>query len=517
MDKYNYNPHLYANTYEFLNDIVEKYSERSAIRWMEQGIYKAKSYCDMMEDINSFVMQMEERKLVQRHIALVGKPSYAWIIGFLAILYSGSVAVPLNGLLPVENIKKDMAFADASAVIIGDIDIQIREEICLGSDIPCIDLDEMMAKKAERKKEEYAKVDTDALACIMFTTGTTGARKGVMLSQQNLMAGATQAAAVSDVRKYNSALATLPNYHILELSGTYLSGLYFGCELFLGKEIKYFSRNLKNEKPEIMEVVPLFLQVMEKKIRRAIKKKGERKFYLATLICRGLLKLGINAYTKVFWGIYEELGSNIKTFIVGGAFLSSETVSFFAKFGISVLQGYGMTETTGAVTCNRDYDINAKSVGRAMPFSEVRIKEGEVQVKGKNVMLGYYKEPELTKEAFDEGWLCTGDLGYIDEKGFLYLTGRKKNLIILSDGENVSPEMWEETIKSKCEDINDIIVFEQENKIMAKIYSESGEEGEIRKIIESFNTSIPYAQRIQKVIFNREPLPRTATGKLKRD
>lgn len=516
MKKYDYNPKLYGNTYEYLHDVVRRYANRNAFRWKEQGTYRTKTYEEVMEDVQAFSLQLEKRGLVGEHIALIGEASYAWVVGFLAILYTGSVVVPLNYTMPSQEVKDDILFSDAKAILIGDTDIQLQKDILGMPDIVGIQLQDMLTDVVEKETKNYALISPNSLACIIFTTGTTGKRKGVMLSQQNLMAGATQAAAVTDVRQYKRALATLPNYHVLELSATYLSAMYSGVELYFGKDVKYFAKNLKKEMPEIIQVVPLFLQIIEKKIKNGIKSVGVRKFNFAVNICKIASYIKVDLYKKLLGSIYAELGGELKTFVVGGAFLSSETVCFFQKIGIKVLQGYGMTETVGAVSCNREYEINAKSIGTPMPFSELRIKDGEVQVRGKNVMLGYYKEPELTREAFDEGWLKTGDLGYMDEKGFLYLTGRKKNLIILSDGENINPEMFEEEIQDRCEDISEIMVFQQDNKIMAAIYSESGKQSDIHDAIDVFNKTVPYSQRIQDVIFSVTPLPRTGNGKLKR-
>ena len=517
MKKYDYSPKLYGNIYEYLHDVVCRYANRNAYRWKEQDTYKTKTYEDLMGDVQAFSLQLERRELIGQHIALIGEASYVWVIGFLAILYTGSVVVPLNYVMPSQDVKEDLLFSDAKAVLIGDVDIQLKKDITEFSDIACIQLDDMMTAVTEKETKNYASVCADSLACIIFTTGTTGKRKGVMLSQQNLMAGATQAAAVTDIRQYKRALATLPNYHVLELSATYLSSLYAGVELYLGKDVKYFAKNLKREKPEIIQVVPMFLQIMEKQIKVGIKSVGAKRFNFAVNVCKIASYFRVDIYKKLLGSIYAKLGGELKTFVVGGAFLSSETVCFFQKIGIKVLQGYGMTETVGAVSCNREYEINAKSVGTPMPFSELRIRNGEVQVRGKNVMLGYYKEPGLTREAFDEGWLRTGDLGYIDDNGFLYLTGRKKNLIILSDGENINPEMFEKEIQEMCIDISEIIVFQQDNKIMATIYSESGSRENIHDMIEIFNRTVPCSQRVQSVIFSDVPLPRTENGKLKRD
>lgn len=516
MKKYDYNPKLYRNTYEYLHDVVRRYANRNAFRWKEQGTYRTKTYEEVMRDVQAFSLQLKKRGLIGEHIALIGEASYAWVVGFLAILYTGSVVVPLNYTMSSQEVKDDILFSDAKAILIGDTDIQLQKDILGMPDIVGIQLQDMLTDAVEKETKSYALISPDSLACIIFTTGTTGKKKGVMLSQQNLMAGATQAAAVTDVRQYKRALATLPNYHVLEVSGSYLSAMYAGIELYLGKGVKYFSKNIKREKPEIMLVVPLFLQTMEKKIKTGIRNTGAKKFDFAATVCKIASWFRINLYKRLLKSIYAELGGEIRTFIVGGAFLSPETVRFFQKMGIKILQGYGMTETVGAVSCNREYEINAESIGISMPFSELRIKDGEVQVRGKNVMLGYYKEPELTREAFDEGWLKTGDLGYMDEKGFLYLTGRKKNLIILSDGENINPEMFEEEIQDRCADISEIMVFQQDNKIMAAIYSESGKQSDIHDAIDVFNKTVPYSQRIQDVIFSATPLPRTGNGKLKR-
>lgn len=516
MMKHDRVPQLYVNTYEYLHSISLKYSGRNALRWKEDDIYYVKTYQEMMDDIFAFAVQLEKRNLIKGHIALVGEVSYEWVVGFLAIIYTGSVAVPLNYMLSGEELIDDMIFADVDAALIGDMDAQTKLEVCSKSGIDFMEMNDMLLRDELVRMDDYSQVKADSLACIIFTTGTTGKKKGVMLSQQNLMAGATQVAATTDVRKQRKAIATLPAYHIFELTGTYLGGLYCGGELFLGRGVKYFARNIKNESPEIIEVVPLFLEAMKKKIEAAIEKRGKRKYYCAQALCKFLSGIGINVYRMIFHSIYDELGGAIKTFVVGGASLNPEIALFFNNIGIKVLPGYGLTETTGAITCNRDNNVNIKSVGKAMPFSELRIKDGEVQVRGKNVMLGYYKELELTKEVFDDGWFCTGDLGYMDEEGFLYLTGRKKNLIILSDGANINPEIWEEEIRSSCEAISEIIIFEQDNKVVTSIYAENEVREEAEKAIDRFNAKIPYAQRIQKIFFSDEPLPKTSTGKIKR-
>lgn len=382
--------------------------------------------------------------------------------------------------------------------------------------------------------------DIEKMSILLFTSGTTGTSKGVMLSQKNIIAVMKGIEPMLNVlTKHDSVMSVLPIHHTYEMSAGILAPMIYGCTVNISDGIKYVGKNIKQFKPTIMTLVPLFAQTLYKTVWKGIQKQGKEK--KVKLFSKLLRPLPVKTKRAAFKQILDGLGGEIRYFIVGGAALNPEIVDGFKAFGVHVSQGYGITECAPLISVIGLTDYNKASCGKLMPGVEIRIDKekegdtfGEVVVRGDNVMLGYYNAPELTKEVLSEdGWFRTGDYGYY-EKGYLYLTGRKKNIIIASNGKNVFPEEIEEYVES-INLVSEVVVVGREGKeagevnivaIVVPNYEEceaAGFHGDDEVIYEAIyaevmkvNKNLVNYKHINQVEIRKEPFEKTAAKKIKR-
>ncbi len=376
----------------------------------------------------------------------------------------------------------------------------------------------------------------DDVAAIIFTSGTTGTSKGVMLTHKNLAAATNACVDCTTFSLTSRMVSVLPMNHSYEVTCEHLALSRYGCTAFLNDSIKNVMRNFKNERPDSLILVPLFVETMHKKIWKEIEKKGlTKKVRVAIKLSAALRKIGIDIRRKLFAAILESFGGELRTIICGGAPLSKTYVRDFDAFGIEIQEGYGITECSPLLAVNRKGEVLPGSVGRTVLGVEVKIDckagetTGEILAKGDNVMLGYYENPEATAEAFTEdGFFKTGDIGYIDKKGHIFITGRKKNVIILSNGKNIFPEELEEHL-SHHEIIGECVVIGRktgaETVITAVIYpspehSDGKTKEEIAEAVQAAvtetNKSLPTFKHIGAHEIRDEEFEKTTTRKIKR-
>ncbi len=489
--------------FDNVKDLVEKvgdmykgdYVYTYRVNPRDKDIVKVK-YEEMRDDVRALATEFIARGYKGKHLALIGKLTYPWILVYWATLSIGSVLVPLDPEWTGEDLSDTATKADAAALFVGK-DIAEKGELIKNitgiNDLIILEGDEENTIKAlielGRKRIEEGDTsyfdttpDTECLSLLVFTSGTTGKGKGVMLSQKAVLSDLSDIIPYMDFQKHTIAL--LPPHHTYGSSVTILGQTSIGSEIYLSAGIKYIQKELKEQKPGHIVLVPLYLETFYRKIMANIKDQGKEKFVMnAIKVSNGLRKIGIDRRRTLFKAILEAFGGETKMVISGGAPISQEIMDFFDGIGISVLNGYGITECAPIIAVNHSKWVVPGSVGFPLNICDVRIDEpnedgeGEICVKGPNVMLGYYKDEETTKEAFTEdGYFRTGDYGKFDKNGALFITGRKKNLIILSNGKNVYPEEIETELAS-TPGVVDVIVYEgqskrgvENNRIVAEIY-----------------------------------------------
>ncbi|HHW23363.1 MAG TPA: AMP-binding protein [Clostridiaceae bacterium] len=471
-------------------NVAKKYPDRVAISYKKdphdsETVKVTYSQArDYIRDLGTELISMGFR---DKHVALIGESSYEWICSYFCLMSVGSVVVPVDKDLPVDDIAGIMSFAECEAVVYSPLvedkietiragGLQLKHYVCMGKTDKeyAVNINDLVRKGGERFKNgdnsyyDY-KIDPERLATIVFTSGTTGKGKGVMLSQKNIVTDMTQGMYLFAITP--KTMCVLPPHHTYGSTVNFVGHFSQGSEIYISSGLKYFMNEIKEQKPQHLILVPLFVETMHKRIWQNAEKTGKAKM-LRTMIkvSNALRKIGIDLRRKLFRSIHENFGGKLEMIICGGASLNQDIIDFFEAIGITILNGYGITECAPLVSCNRNKYQKKGSVGIPIIGEQIKIKdpdengEGEICVKGPNVMLGYYKDPEATARVFDEeGYFRTGDYGRLDEEGWLYITGRLKNIIILSNGKNVYPEEIETEI-SRIYGVSEVVVYAGESK-----------------------------------------------------
>ena len=434
----------------------------------------------------------------EENIAILGENTYGWCCAFFAVMATGSVTVPVDKELPVEDIDgiitttgtKVLIYGKASEAKVKEIlrngglkTVEMIISVASSNSIEASELGGRTLKTLEEVQTEGAglyasgdnsyydyKIDVNKLASIVFTSGTTGKGKGVMLSQANIGLDMTLGMYNFDITR--KTLHVLPPHHTFGSTVNYVGHLSQGCEVYISSGIKHVSDEIKEQQPTHLILVPAFLEVMNRKIWATARKDGKEGLLKAMIkVSNFLRKFGVDVRRKLFASVLSAFGGKLELIICGGAKLDEEIIRNFDALGITILNGYGITECAPLISANRNKYQKPGSVGTPILACRVKIDnpdengEGEICVKGPNVMLGYYNNPEATAEVFDkDGFFHTGDYGKLDEEGWIYITGRKKNLIILSNGKNVYPEEIEADLQ-KVEGVSEVVVYAGESRV----------------------------------------------------
>lgn len=494
-----------------LRDIIkyasDTYKNQTAFRYKAGKQLEDKTYEDVNIDSMSVSRMIESMGMEGKHIALIGNTSYSWVVSFFGITNSKSVAVPIDAQLPAEAICELLNRADVEMLIYdnirADVAAAVKEKCPELKNLICMQENNdgalVLWEQLQENQGSYEKeLEPDSLCTILFTSGTTGKSKGVMLTHRNL----TDNAVCLDMKiaPGTVSMTLLPINHVYCLTMDIIKGLYIGMVICINDSIMRVKKNMKLFKPEIILLVPLVIESIYSQLKEA----------------GGVLPKKMVAKAA--------FGGNLRVICSGGAYLDPDYVERFKDYGITILQGYGMTECSPVISTNLEWDSKAGSVGKLLPNCEAKVVDNELWIKGSSVMQGYYKMPEETSEALSDGWLKTGDLGYVDEDNFVYLTGRKKNLIILANGENVSPEELENELSSS-ELIKEILVRDKEHVIEAEIFPNydyakkkriKDIRAELQSIIDSFNEKLPMYKRIHSLIVRETEFDKTPSKKIKR-
>lgn len=494
---------------DIIDYAAETFGDNPAIRWKVRKDIATKTYQDIKADSEAFSRALDSMGMLGKHIAVIGPTTYEWIIGYFGSANSGCVVVPLDAQLPAADVCELLNRADVSVLVYDEL----RKDVAAMAKEACPNVKHLVSMQAKEDGEDIlsfnkliekhagsfsCELDPDKMCAILFTSGTTGKSKGVMLTHRNL----TDNAVCLDMKipAGTVSMTLLPIHHAYCFTMDILKGIYIGIVICINDSIMHVSKNMKLFKPEIILLVPMVIESVYKKLKDST----------------GILPKKMVAKAA--------FGGNLKTICSGGAYLSPEMVEAFAEYGITVLQGYGMTECSPVISTNLHWESKVGSVGKLIPNCEAKVVDEEIWVRGSSVMLGYYKMPKETEETLVDGWLRTGDLGYVDEDNFVFITGRKKNLIILKNGENVSPEELENEI-SKSPLVKEIIVRDNDSVIEAEIFPDleyaqkkrvKDVPGKLQEVIDEYNKGLPVYKRIHGLKIREEEFEKTPSKKIKR-
>ena len=556
-------PRLYANEHKYYDNfrdfshyIGSKFENETAFivkhkdKETKKTSYQLITYKDFLEDIKAFACALKEKGFLNDPVAVTGKNCYQWILTYFAVLYAGGIIVPLDKEVPdvelVSSVSRSGAKtifydkANESAVKGANVDSftyeQIDDFIKEGKEL--IKNGSLAHTEKELKKGEPA--------IIIFTSGTSSTSKAVLLTQENVLSNAYDAVTVENFYKEDVNMAFLPYHHTFGATSQIIL-LWAGVKTAYCDGLRHIKNNFVEYKVSVFVGVPALLDAIYRQIIHGVKKQGkEKQFAKGMILSKGLMKIGIDKRRKIFKEIIDELGGNLRFIISGASAADPDTLDNLYYMGITPVQGYGLTETSPILAAETPEVRRRDSVGKAFPSADLKILNpdengiGELAAKGKGIMLGYLGDNEATNAVLSEdGWLKTGDLAYIDKEGYVFIKGRKKNVIVLKNGKNVFPEELESLIQD-IPFVDEVMVYGDEKDknnpsggtdlvvtckivynedVMKNDYGANSEDQymEIAKnSINIINENLPPHQQIKRIHLTNVPMIKTSTGKIKR-
>ncbi len=523
---------------ENLKELTEyagkEYGKKVAFRYRVKDEVEDVSFTRFSEDVENLGEYLLKKGLKEgAKIALLGENSYEWIVTYFAVVNSGNVIVPIDKELKAPEIATILNGSESVLLVHSAAKAEIVEELkaagVFTTEFICIE-DSFAACVAEGKaydEKEYPEVaiDREKMCALIYTSGTTGDPKGVMLSHKNLASDAYLAMScmiIPDV-----TVCILPLNHTFGFMASVICQVWMGHTVFINNSLKTILKDIQTAKPGHISMVPLFVENFYKNIWKAVEKKGKTKaFKMLIKTSNALRKIGIDKRRVFFKSVLDNFGGNLEMIISGGAPISDEYMRGFDDLGITIINGYGITECSPIVALNRNNNIKYGTVGNALPKVQLKIAnpdaegEGEICVKGDIVMMGYYNKPEETAKVMDDGWFNTGDIGKIEDD-FLAITGRKKNIIILDNGKNVYPEEIE-TLISFVENVTEVVVYQEGGLIVAEIYTNAEEnidavKEKIKADVLEVNKNLAGYKQVKKIKFRSTEFEKTTTKKIKRN
>ena len=539
-----------------------QHGEKIALRYIEGGKAKELSYKSFCEQILHMAAGLDALGLAGKRIALIGENNPAWLTSYIAVLALDSVVIPMDKEIAQSQVEQFIASVDAEAVIYGDsfngkFDAAMDTHPTLKHYIP------MVAERGDHQKVTcFEKVlrqgasnvgkgwslprisDRSKMAQMLFTSGTTGSSKCVMLSQQNIYSTVNAAMRYINMTPDDVSLSVLPVHHTYELM-CLQAELLLGMTICINDKLRHVVKNMNRFHPTVMTLVPLFLDTMEKKVWAEAEKKGKTKTLRAAMKASDAMrKTGVDLRRKLFSDVHRAFGGNLRTIICGGAKLNPALIKTFDSLGITVYEGCGITECSPLTTLNPFFAPKPGAIGKPVSCCNLRVDstgygkndkgylEGEIQVKGTNVMLGYYQNPKANAAVFtDDGWFRTGDVGYCDEQGYYYITGRCKSVIVLDNGKNVFPEEIEEYLSAIDTIAECVVVGRKANEntptvLVAVVYpnydkfekdhSDENIQATILSSIRAINRGLPSFKQIQLIDLRKTEFEKTTSKKIKR-
>lgn len=554
----------FKNIKEIIYNSAKKYADQIAFISKHQDgknkTYENITYKAFLKQINSLGTKLYDMGLKSKRIAILGRNRYEWALAHITSLLGGIVSIPLDKDLQIDELENSLIRSKADAIYFDEKYIEkieeikkrnttnIKKYICMSKMAGYDDihtLKEQGSKLLEQGNKEYisAKIDENTMNILLFTSGTTSKSKAVMLSQKNIASNVYAMQRVEDIRSTDSNLAFLPMHHIFG-STCLIMMLACGVRTSFPDGLRYVAQNLKEYEVSVFVGVPLLVEAIYNKVVKEIDKQGKTKLIKKAIkISNFLLKFHIDIRRKLFKQIIDQLGGKMRFVISGGAPLDPKVQKGFIDLGIDMVQGYGLTETSPVIAAENKFKSKNGSIGVPMENVTLEIANkdengiGELRVKGPNIMLGYYENEEETNKVLKNGWFYTGDLGYIDKEGFIFITGRQKNMIVLKNGKKVFPEEIE-TLVNRIDLVEECMVFgmpdendKNDIKLSVKVVYNKEEVkqkygdisfDEIKDIIwdrikNEVNTTVPRYKHIMNMILTDKELIKTTTKKVKRN
>ena len=548
---------------DMLNQTGEVYGDRPAyiFKTEEKGKFRTITHKEFRENINALGTTLIQMGLKDKRIAVISENRYEWELSYLAVAAGVGVIVPLDKALPDNELESLILRSQVEAIIYSskydEIMNTLREKkntnlkyfisMDLEENTQGIYAEKALVEKGKKlladgnKTYIDAKIDSEKMGIMLFTSGTTAMSKAVMLSHKNLVTNVMDIIQRFDLTDEDRFLSFLPLHHVFECTVGFLYPISIGGSIAFCEGVKHMAENIKEFEITAMISVPAVFDIIYRKVMKTIEKKGK----LANLekgkkVSQFLLKMKIDLRKQLFKEVHESLGPKLKLVVTGGAALDPETEKGFNDLGFDVEQGYGLTETAPVIAAETPKCRRLGSIGKKFPSVEVKIDDpdeegiGELMAKGPSIMLGYYENEEATKSALEsDGWFHTGDLARIDKDGFIYISGRKKSVIVLNNGKNVFPEEIE-TLLNKVEGIKETFVFEKkeddgdvkvcveivyDKELIKELYNIEGEES-IKEFlwdkVKEVNKLMPKYKYVREMVITEEPLIKTTTLKIKR-
>ena len=540
---------------EMMEIAVADAGDKDAYRWLDKKEIKSSTYSEFYKTQNILGTALASLGISKSHVATTGENSYKWVCSYLTMLRSEGVFVPVDKELPIDDMINVLTQSDTEAIFYASKFEKIFHE--RENDLPNIKyfigfgreenegkflsydkLIEKGKKLLDDGDRSYLdqKPDPNALKMLVYTSGTTGDPKGVMLSEHNLVSMVYYGMQVS--KPETTELAVLPFHHTYEAVPGVLVSLHKHNTMCINQKLTQVLKNMQVFRPDYMYIVPAFAELFYKKIWAAAREGGkERGLKMLIHMSNALRKIGIDKRRKLFKTILDSFGGELRTLICGGAPVRAELGYFFDSIGIYLMNGYGITECAPLISVNR-FDLDdCTTVGFVLPCLELKFDDvtdegiGEICVKGDNVMLGYYKRPDLTEQVLKDGWFSTGDYGMLDSEGRLKITGRKKNIIVLTNGKNIYPEELEEKI-GNIDYVKEVVVYAvldengAEDGLCAEAFldedmvsdmNEPDIKARLKKDIDEALAELPRYKQISEVVIRDTEFVKNSSNKIKRN
>lgn len=554
-----YNAKEFGNIREVIKNAVKEHPDNNAFILKETNgkdvEYKNITYTKFDKQIDCLGTALVSKGLKGKRIAVIGKNCYEWIVSYLSVVNGTGIVVPLDKGLPEKEIETSLIRSESEAIIFEDdyIDMikniksnnqtKVTKFICMNKQdefeniYTLIDEGEKLLQQGNKEFIE-SEINNEEMSILLFTSGTTSAAKAVMLSHKNIASNIYSMTKCEDIRSTDTNIAFLPFHHTFGSTGI-LMFLSRGATNVFCDGLRHIQKNLNEYHVSMFVCVPLLIESIYKKVWQEIEKTGQtKKVKFGMKLTKFLLIFGIDIRRKIFKQIIDKLGGKLRYVISGASGLDGEVATGFRNFGIEVVQGYGLTETSPTLIAETAKSYKAGSTGLPIPNVEIKINDpneqgiGEILAKGPNVMLGYYENEEATNEVLVDGWFHTGDLGYKDKGGFIFITGRQKNVIVLKNGKNIYPEELE-TLVNQLPYVAESMVYGKEknddlvvsvkvvyDKEYAKNNWQDKTQEDIEKLIwediKKINQTMPNYKHIKNLIATDEEMIKTTTAKIKR-
>ena len=549
MKKYkNYEVRPIENLKEMLYTSAATWPEKNAFLEKRDGVYEGITFNQYLLDVEGLGTELCARGLLGKRVIVTGENCYAWALAYMTVICGLGVVIPVDKEIPPEEIANIANVSEADAVIYSAKYEDKIKKIEKPLDFICFDelagLCVAGREKINAGDRTYLdlEIDKNEMASLIFTSGTTGVSKGVMLSHHNITFNLTEMCQMIYIGPEDTFLSVLPLHHAYECTCGFLCQIYRGSTIAYCEGLRYIMKNMKEVHPTMILCVPLLIETMYHKIWANIRKNGMEKMVKKALAASNASrKIGIDLRKKLFSEIHETFGGKLRMMIAGGAAVDPDILKGLRDFGILAVQGYGLTECAPLAAVNRDKFYCDSSAGLATPNATLEIVDaaedgtGDIRFKGENIMLGYYKAPELTAEVIVDGWLYTGDLGFIDKDGFLHITGRRKNVIVTANGKNIFPEELETYLSRNPYVLESVVVgvpdeTGRDYDIVAMIlpdrerldeenpdgYSEELVREKLTEAVKQASSMVQQYKRIKKFLVRSEEFPKNTSKKIKR-